>query len=55
MADIKLYVFVREYFDDVASVAKAVAPCSKIVAVCDAFAAIPSVAAYLSARKPTPF
>lgn len=49
-ADAKIYVFVREYFDDLDAVARALTP--KVKASADGFAA--AVSGYVAQRKVTP-
>ena len=55
LADVALYVFVEEYFDDKASVAAALkaAKCERLVASVDAVRSHPNVAAYLKQRPQT--
>ena len=57
MADVKLFVFIREFFDNLEGVEAAIGGgnCPKVVAACDAFAALPSIQEYLAQRKETPF
>jgi glutathione S-transferase len=54
LADAKIYVFMKEYFDNLEGVAAAASECPKVVASAEGFAAKAEVAAYLSGRKVTP-
>lgn len=53
LADVTLYVFVREFFDAKAEAAASIANCPKIAKAIDAVAGHPRVHAYLRDRKIT--
>ncbi|KAJ1469532.1 hypothetical protein T484DRAFT_1851413 [Baffinella frigidus] len=54
-ADVRVYYFVKEYFDAKEAAAAGFAACPKLLAIANRIAAIPAVVAYLAERKITPF
>lgn len=55
LADAKVYMFMKEYFDNKEPVVAAASKCPKVTAAAEGFAAKAEVAAYLSERKETRF
>jgi glutathione S-transferase len=55
LADVSLYVFIKEFFDAKAEAAAAVSACPKIVACIRAIEEHPRVSNYLEGRPDTPF
>ena len=55
LADVSLYVFIREYHDDKAGAAAAISKCPNITAAIEAIESHPKVASYLERRPMTPF
>ncbi|KAJ1478723.1 glutathione S-transferase [Baffinella frigidus] len=53
MADINLWVFCRDFFDNKEGAAAAVATCPKLHSIVDRIAGLPEVVTYLAARKQT--
>lgn len=54
-ADITIWAFLTEFFDDKDSVDKAVASCEGLKSIISSVAALPALIAYLAARPITPF